>query len=222
MGKKAKDGELKAEEVKPATAEEPKAEEANSVGNSQVEQLESALAAEKARAEQLEVQLAGCLRAATGGAMPSRSELPDLKQGDYGWSEAFERTRELRAKYELVYAHSRDLEAQLASHLSVPSPNDSKVETGEFVNYGLEEQEETAFIRESVAGLTITISVAYREFVKGVDGDFPPWNMLAGYTKQMYAESVYHVRAGNEPRTDFERTVKRLFAESPLMAKLAA
>lgn len=204
MGKKAKD------------------EEANSVGNSQVEQLESALAAEKKRVEELELQVAACLAAATGWTMPGRSEIPDLKQGDFGWSEAFERTREMRAKYELVYVRSRDLEAQLASHLSVPSPNDSKVETGEFVNYGLEEQEETAFIRESVAGLTITISVAYREFVKGVDGDFPPWNMLAGYTKQMYAESVYHVRAGNEPRTDFERTAKRLFAESPLTAKLAA
>ena len=44
--------------------------------------------------QQLEVQLAGCLTAADGWINPP------AKQGDYGWSVAYEQTLQLRLKYD--------------------------------------------------------------------------------------------------------------------------
>ena len=56
-----------------------------------LETLESRVDKLKAQVEQLDVQLAGCLTAAEGmcGDNPP-------KQGDYGWSLAFQKTLELR------------------------------------------------------------------------------------------------------------------------------
>jgi len=48
----------------------------------------------KAKCEQERVQLAGCLTAAEGWAKGDN----DCKQGDYGWSLAFEKVQELRAE----------------------------------------------------------------------------------------------------------------------------
>ncbi len=47
-------------------------------------------------AEQLQVQLAGCLTAAEGGV----SDDVVAKPGDYGWSQAYQAVVDLRRKYE--------------------------------------------------------------------------------------------------------------------------
>jgi len=50
----------------------------------------------KARVEQLEVQLAGCMTAAAGWSRGATK----AKRGDYGWSPAYQDTLKLRQKYE--------------------------------------------------------------------------------------------------------------------------
>ena len=56
-------------------------------------------------AEQLRVQLAGCLTAAEGGTMPEVVAV----QGDYGWSPAYQKTLELRRECDAMSATLRML-----------------------------------------------------------------------------------------------------------------
>ena len=58
-----------------------------------------------AEVEQLRVQLAGCLVAAEGWADKGEA----VKQGDYGWSLAFEKTRTLRKERDALLAVTRQL-----------------------------------------------------------------------------------------------------------------
>lgn len=161
--------------------------------------LSVALTAERELSEQLRVQLAGCLAAAEG----CLSE--DVKEGSYGWSLAFEKTRELRRNYEALRIQA----------FPAATINPEVLTT-------LDTEEETEFLRESVAGVVVAVSVAYREFVKYLDANFPPWGELPDETKQLYAQSVDYVRTGNAPRSEFERVVRRLLDESPLADRVAA
>ena len=63
-----------------------------------LETLESRVDKLKAQVEQLDVQLAGCLTAAEGmcGDNPP-------KQGDYGWSLAFQKTLDLRTERDRMH-----------------------------------------------------------------------------------------------------------------------
>lgn len=188
MKRKAKPEELVEIEEAPEAAEP-------STSPVTVEQLLAELAVERDTSEQLRVQLAGCLTAAEG----CLSE--DVKEGSYGWSLAFEKTRELRRDYDL-------LRAQLPSEVLPVLVAD--------------DEEEVEFLRESVAGVVVAVSVAYREFVKYLNANFPPWGELPDETKQLYVQGVEHVRAGNGPRSEFERVVRRLLDESPLADRVTA
>lgn len=63
-----------------------------------VRALRVELAAEIARREKAEVQLAGCGVAADGWAKGDN----DCSQGDYGWSPAFESTKAIRAQFDAL------------------------------------------------------------------------------------------------------------------------
>lgn len=70
--------------------------------------LREQVRAAEARAEQAEVQLAGCSVAATGGATGKN----DCGQGDYGWSPAFDDVKKLRARADALAKDVTRLKAE--------------------------------------------------------------------------------------------------------------
>ena len=71
-----------------------------SAGDTAINQLELGLSATEEESEKLRVQLAGCLTAAEGGI----SESIVAKQGDYGWSLAYQKVLVLRMAFENLRA----------------------------------------------------------------------------------------------------------------------
>jgi hypothetical protein len=67
------------------------------------DRCEAALRAALARAEQAEVQLAGCGVAALGGI---GDRFPVAKKGDYGWSQSYEDVVLLRTRFEELVRRS--------------------------------------------------------------------------------------------------------------------
>jgi len=59
-------------------------------------------------AEQLRVQLAGCLMASEGATNPEMSQIAE--QGDYGWSLAYETTLQLHRDYDTALGQLRELQ----------------------------------------------------------------------------------------------------------------
>ena len=62
------------------------------------------------RADQLEVQLAGCLTAAEGGIdRPDSPSGVEAKEGDYGWSLAYAKIVQLRKDFEAAAKHAESM-----------------------------------------------------------------------------------------------------------------
>lgn len=101
---------------------------------------EAALAAERQRTEQLEVQLAGISVAASGWANVDG----DAKQGDYGWSVPFDDVKNLRVRMEAAEARVAALAAAIHSFLGI-----SRIQRLEDRNYLHED--DLAILRAALA-----------------------------------------------------------------------
>lgn len=121
------------------------------------------------------------------------------------WVEELQReASEAKLKYDQLFEQWADLHRQLNEQLSAAPAEVA----------GLVSEQDGPFVCKSVAGTVYKVRVAYDEFASLVEGDFSPWDDLPDEAKQMYADSVHHVREGGEMRTDFERVVARLLIEA--------
>ncbi|HMX29799.1 MAG TPA: hypothetical protein PKC13_29710 [Blastocatellia bacterium] len=141
--------------------------------------------------------------------------LIQLQQRQIEWCESRESLYK-RAAEDLIqigldafYKHCRDVDARLlAGRVEIIRESTELSEPP--VNVSVE-----PFVSESVAGTIYKARVAYDAFVASqTEGNFPAWDELPEETKGLYVESLHHVVSGNEPRTDFDRTVARLLAKA--------